>query len=82
MLKGDMIDVEEIQKLLQVKLLGVVPEDDKINCSLNNTFLTEADEAYTILAQNLYHNEDTIFNYKNKYKGILGRIKRVLRSKV
>lgn len=82
MLKGDMIDVEEIQKLLQVKLLGVVPEDDKINCSLNNTFLTEADEAYTILAQNLYHNEDTIFNYKNKYKGILGRIKSLLRSKV
>lgn len=81
-LKGDMIDTKEICELLHANLLGVIPEDDKVNCALNNTFLCEADEAYTILAQNLFHGENTIYDYKHKYKGILGRLKQLIRSKV
>lgn len=81
-LKKDMIDVEEITSLLHSNLLGVVPEDDKVNCSLNNALFSEADEAYTILAQNIYHNENNIYNYKHKYKGFFGKVKQFLRGMV
>ena len=81
-IKGDMIDVEEIKSLLHTNIIGVVPEDDKVNCSINNVQFSEADDAYLILAENILHNENTIYNYKQKYSGFLGKIKQFLKGVV
>ncbi len=81
-LKGDMIDVLEITNLLHTNLIGVVPEDDKVNCALNNALFSEADNAYLVLAQNILHNENTIYDYKQKYKGFIGKIKRLLKGAI
>lgn len=79
-LKGDMINENEISDLLNCKLLGVVPEDDFVNTS-QNLNLSEANKAYEILVNNIVSGENIIYDYKYKYKGFLGKLKQVLKMR-
>ncbi len=81
-LKGDMIETQEICNLLHIPLLGVVPEDDsKALCKIDEE-MSEADKAYSIIAKNIFYGQNNIYDCTQKYKGFLGLIKRNLRGRV
>ncbi|MDD4211572.1 MAG: septum site-determining protein MinD [Clostridia bacterium] len=85
-LNGQMIDVKNIENLLKVQLVGVIPEDDEIStCSSLGGGVhskTESYLAFKNLCDNLHNGTDNMFDYTLKYKGFLGSIKRNLRKRV
>lgn len=83
MMNGQMIDVKQIQSLLKSDLIGVIPDDDSIpTSSCMNFNKNDGVDAFKLLAENIHYGRNQIFDYKYKYKGIFGSIKRSLRSKL
>ena len=83
MMNGQMIDVKQIQSLLKTDLIGVIPDDDSIptsNCM--NFGKNDGVDAFKLLAENIHFGRNQIFDYKYKYKGLFGSLKRSLRSKL
>lgn len=80
---GNMIDVPQICNLLKSNLIGVLPDDDSIatNKSLLN-FQTTGSDAFDILANNIVLSQNKVFDYKSKYKGFFGSIRRKMRQKL
>lgn len=80
---GNMIDVPQICNLLKSNLIGVLPDDDSIatNRSLLK-FQSTGSDAFDILANNIMLSQNTIFDYKAKYKGFFGSIRRKIRQKL
>lgn len=89
-MRGDMVDSAEfispeiIAKYLNVKLIGVVPEDDgiarqnfyeSICMSKSNSF-----QSFNLIVRNILNNQDNIFDYAKKYRGAIGGIRRKLRK--
>jgi septum site-determining protein MinD len=85
-LNGQMIDVKSITKLLKIKLLGVIPEDDEISTSsslgLGVSKQTDSHIAFKNLYSNLHNGTINILDYTSKYKGIFGSIKRNLKKRI
>lgn len=82
----EMLDAYKIAEILKVKLIGIVPEDDNIT-----TFLgigrtvnknCESYQAFNFLAKNLFNDSKVFFDCTEKYKGVVGLIKRIIRKKV
>lgn len=83
-LSDDMVDVDEVGRLLKVDTLGVIPEDDIYN-QLSNTGKMGKSEAFNatkMLAANLIYGTSQLYDATKKYRGLLGGIKRNLRRKV
>lgn len=83
-LKGDMMDARDICKLLKCPPIGVVPEDDNISIysQLGRLGCNEslAGETYRVIADNLVTGARRIYDPTKKYKGMLGKLKLMLRS--
>ena len=81
-LDGVMLSPYEIINALKVKLLGVIPEDDKILLSGAGYIPKTSDsgKAFKMIAQNLISGKEKIFNYEKKYSGIIGKIKRSIKK--
>lgn len=73
-LTGDEIMPEAVASLINCKLVGVVPDDDQIK--INGAGLSEPLE---MLAENLLCGGTTIYDATKKYRGLLGKLKRVLK---
>lgn len=83
MINGQMIDVKQIQSLLKTDLIGVIPDDDSIPTSSCMNFVkNDGVDAFKLLAENIHYGRNQVFDYKYKYKGIFGSLKRTLRSKL
>lgn len=81
-MNGQMIDVNQIRDLLKSNLLGVVPDDDSISTSKSMGLTeTRGGDAFKIFAENIHFGQNKIFDYKSKYSGIFGAIKRKIRQK-
>ena len=79
---GQMIDVNQICNLLKSNLLGVIPDDDTISTSKSMGYTqTRGGDAFDILAKNIHFGQNIIFDYKSKYTGLFGAIKRKIRQK-
>lgn len=88
--RGDMIlgqeqlSCEDISQLLNVPVIGVLPEDDAINTY--NCFLrdekrgSDGDIAIDILAENIICGSSKLFDVTKKYRGFFGGIKRSLKK--
>lgn len=91
-IRGDMVARKEmlshlqIESLLKIPLLGVLPESDDINIyssfrferiSKGGLFL-----AFSTLAMNLRTDKKTIYDYDGKYRGFLGVIRRNLKRSI
>jgi len=78
-----MLTHSQIEKLLKVDLLGVVPDDDQINLFSSFMFKsllqTKSMKSFNLLAHNLTTNKIEIYDYLSKYKGFIGYLRRKLK---
>lgn len=73
---GEMMSHLDISGILKLALLGIVPEEDKIFLAHSPD---EVHTAFKIIASNLIDDKRTIYNYTDKYEGLLGGIRRSLK---
>ena len=84
-LNGEMLEIEEIVRVLKTSLLGVVPEDDEITVlsSVGGLALKSSSaRAFSLLAENLHEGTKKIYDCTLKYRGFFGNIKRNLKRKI
>ena len=85
-LNGEMIDVPDISKMLKLKVIGAIPEDDDISLlSVTGETISEKSESYKsfkLITQNLINGTNYIFDCTNKYIGFWGNIKRRIKKRV
>ena len=84
-LNGEMLEVEEIVKVLKTSLLGVIPEDDDISAlsTVGGLALSsQSGRAFALLAENLHEGTKKIYDYTMKYRGFFGNLRRNLKRKV
>lgn len=80
---GDMMDIEDIEDILAVDLLGVIPEDEKIIISTNRgepavmDAVSQAGEAFRRVAQRIRGEEVPRMNLEY-VGGIFGRLKKIV----
>jgi len=82
-ISGEMVDLEVIEKYLNIKLIGVVPEDDIFAELLlvGGTIKTgQLKNCFSMIAENLHFGENKIFDCTKKYRGFFGGIKKNLRK--
>ncbi len=75
MLSKEILSPEEIEDLLKIPLLAIIPEDDDV--FLNN--MTDSSKAFKIMANNVISGRTRIFDATKKYTGLFGAIKRGLK---
>lgn len=77
-----MFDVYDIGKSLRIDFGGVIPDDDAIitSCSENVCDRRLAyNRAFDILAENILTGENKLFDCTYKYRGLFGKIKKMLK---
>ena len=78
-LRKEMLSHEMVESLLKTKIIGIIPESDELSIKNNILELEEdeqVDRAINILARNIYNEKYSIFDYKSKYKGLIGFLRR------
>ena len=73
---GKILSPAEMEELLKIPLLGIIPEDDG-RCA--GTFTGES-RAYKLLPANLRTDKRKLHDPAQKYRGVLGGIKRFLKG--
>lgn len=82
--RGDMMDIDDINDILSIDLLGVVPEDETIVVSTNRgepavlENYSRAGEAYRRIARRLIGEEVAIITFDDSFK-IVDRFKKLLK---
>ena len=75
---GEMLSAFEIFSLLSHNALGVLPENDDVNCALR----LKQNRAFDILAKNLHTGVTEMYDCVTQYKGIFGRIRRKIKRNI
>ena len=75
---GEILSPKEIASLINVRLIGVVPEDDRITCGLTS-FHGASGRAFGLLADNVIKNRACIYDCEARYLGFFGSIRRRLK---
>jgi len=83
---GEMLNHNQISKLLKTQILGVLPESDDINILSSIKFekITKSKtiDAFMVLADNLRNEKKQIYDYESKYRGLLGIVRRNIKRGV
>ncbi len=74
---GEMLSPFEVFSLLGQNALGVLPENDDVNCNIRRQ-----SEAFAILADNLLTGKCRLYDCESQYKGVFGRLRRKLKRNV
>lgn len=85
LLSGEMMNIESIVKSIDIPLLGVVPEDDKVSkMSSEGRIMTDGESvrAFTLLAENVHNGCRKIYDCTYKYRGLMGYFKRNIKKLV
>ncbi len=79
-----MMTPTDIESLLGVELLGVLPEEDAVFLSCGGRLPNNCSskKAYKILANNLHKNSKKIYDTTNKYTGFFGSIRRSIKRSI
>lgn len=74
----------DVQGLLKIDLLGIIPEEDEIFLSLGGKLNKKADcyKAYKILADNVISGKRKMFDVTSKYSGFFGSIRRGIKKSI
>ena len=76
---GEMLSAFEVFSLLGNTSLGIIPENDDVNCNLR----TRGDlRAFEVLARNLVDGVSELYDCVSQYKGVFGRLKRRIKRNV
>ena len=79
---GKMLSHTQIEAVMSARLVGIIPESDVVNVysSLSFTSIAERDitKSFWLLAASIHKNKRLLFDYKKKYKGIIGYLRRKL----
>ncbi len=82
----EMMNSNKIAEILDVRLSGIIPEDDSITTLLGVGKTVqkncESYEAFSMLARNILGETDKLYDCTEKYRGIVGFFKRAIRKKV
>lgn len=70
---GKMLDAFEVFSLLGVTPLGIIEEDDALNCT---GYPEEGDNTFDILANNLHNGATDMIDYISKHRTLLKRLGR------
>lgn len=85
-LDKDMLSPQEIQELLNVDIIGVVPEDDNVSVSsmygVRVDSSSEVSKALDIIVGNIINGTDNVYDCTTKYRGLFGMIRRGLKRRV
>lgn len=85
-MNGAMLSEREIMDALPAKLIGIVPEFDVFNIYPNVGSFYRQDSlskmCFDTLAFSLIHGKIQLFDYRKKYKGISGFLKRKIAHKI
>ena len=85
--KGEMLDIDDMTDILAIKLLGIVPDDEKIVVSTNRgepavtDETSKAGQAYMNIAKRLLGEEVPLLNLEEENTGFLGAIKKFFLGK-
>lgn len=85
LLSGEIISIEKIIELLNIPILGVIPDDDAISTlsSLGAfAYGTSGAKAFAILAENIHNGSRKIYDCAQKYRGVVGIIRRNIKRRV
>lgn len=84
MMEQKMMMPKDIQDLLKIELVGVLPEEDEVFLSVgyNLSSKSESKKAYKILAINLHKGSKKMFDVVKKYNGFFGSIRRSIKRSV
>lgn len=78
--RGDMLSGGDIARLLSLKPLGMIPEEDSLTLlgRMDNKS-GRAENAYDLLAHNLMNGYGKLYDCSRGYRGLLGRIRAFMR---
>ena len=85
--KGEMLDIDDMTDILAIKLLGIVPDDEKIVVSTNRgepavtDETSKAGQAYKNIARRLLGEEVPLLNLEEESTGFLGTLKKFFLGK-
>lgn len=88
--RGDLIMSEkmmlpfDIENILKIKLVGVLPEEDAVFLSSGYKLSKKTDsyKAYKILANNIFNSKNKIYDATKKYSGFFGSIRGSIKRRV
>lgn len=70
---GEMLSAFEVFSVLGQTALGVIPENDDVNCNIN---LHAKRRSFDVLADNLHNGTFDMYDCVSRYKGLFGRWRR------
>ncbi len=83
-LVSKMVNPYDIEQILKIPLIGVLPEEDSIflsaGCDLSKK--SQSYKAYKLLANNIHHNKKKIYDVLVKYSGFFGSIRGSIKRRV
>lgn len=77
-----MLDVYDIGKSLHIDFGGVIPDDDNVITATSENIADQrvaSNRAFDILAENVLTGEKRLFDCTYKYRGLFGKIKKILK---
>ncbi|MBQ7368225.1 MAG: septum site-determining protein MinD [Clostridia bacterium] len=78
LLSGESLSPSEIEKLLKLPVLGLVPEE----YAIYGGEFTDLHPAFRMLAGNLMTGKNKLFDVTKKYSGVLGNLRRLLKRRL
>lgn len=82
----EMLSVDDVYELLQIKMIGAIPEDDSISTlsSIGGTVNSKclSNRAFDLICENIVEGSSKIYDCTMSYRGIWGLLKRKLKRKI
>lgn len=86
MLRGDMMNVNDMSRLLHSRIIGIIPDDDELimysQLGRIMEFETKAGKALRLIARNLESGALHLYDCTQSYRGLIGKIKLFLRRDI
>lgn len=85
-MRGESIGVNEMSRLLKIKIIGVVPDDDDLvlysQVGRVFEFDTRAGMAFRMIARNIESGARQLYDCTEPYRGLMGKIKLLIRRDI
>jgi len=84
--RKEMLNHKQISTLLKSRVVGVVPESDEVSILSSLKFekisKTNMVNVFSLIASNIVNEENNIYDYESKYKGLIGIVRRNIKKSI